>query len=108
MCEKSGIGIGGYRTGQSILSRRDRKEMATITIPDEYMKAIGLTESELLVEFACRLFDAGKLRLTSAARLAGLDRVGMEDALMQRKIAIYRPTIQDMKDDLAAFDRLGI
>jgi predicted HTH domain antitoxin len=82
--------------------------MSTITIPDEFLKEAGLDEREAVVELACRLFDVGKLSLISAARLAGLDRHGMEEALAQRKIAIYRPTIQDVMDDLAAFDRLGI
>jgi predicted HTH domain antitoxin len=82
--------------------------MSTITIPDEFLKEAGLNEQEAVVEFACRLFDAGKLRLMSAARLAGLDRVGIEDALMQRKIAIYRPTLEDLAHDLAVLDQLGI
>jgi predicted HTH domain antitoxin len=82
--------------------------MPTLRIPDELLKEAGLTEREALVEFACRLFDAGKLSLWSAAKLAGLDRPGMEDALLERGIAIYRPTVTDLADDLAALDRLGI
>jgi predicted HTH domain antitoxin len=82
--------------------------MSTITIPDDLLKEAGLDAREALVEFACRLFDAGKLPLMSAARLAGLDRHGMEEALLGRNLSIYRPTPQDLADDLAAFERLGI
>ncbi|MCC6123579.1 MAG: UPF0175 family protein [Pirellulales bacterium] len=82
--------------------------MATITIPDEFLKAAGLKERELLIEIACRLFDAGKLSLTFAARLANLDRNGIEDELMKRKIPIYRPTLEDLTHDLAVLDRFGI
>lgn len=82
--------------------------MATVTIPDEVLRQAGLTEREALVEFACRLFDAGKVSLWSAARLSGLDRNGIEDALLERKIPIYRPTVDDLAQDLATLDRLGI
>ena len=37
--------------------------MSTINIPDDLLKEAGLDEREALVEFACRLFDAGKLPL---------------------------------------------
>jgi predicted HTH domain antitoxin len=82
--------------------------MSTITIPDDILKEAGLNPQEALVEFACRLFDAGRLTLHSAGKLAGLDRNNMEDALSQRKIPIYRPTIEDLHQDLAAMKRMGI
>jgi predicted HTH domain antitoxin len=82
--------------------------MSTITIPDEFLKEAGLDPQEALIEFACRLFDAGRLTLHSAGKLSGLDRVGMEEALFQRKIPIYRPTVEDVREDVAAMKRLGI
>ncbi len=82
--------------------------MATLTIPDQVLRQAGLTEHEALVEFACRLFDAGKLTLWSAAQLAGLDRTGIEDALLERGISVYRPTADDLAQDLETLDRLGI
>ena len=42
--------------------------MATLSIPDHVLRQAGLTERDALVEFACRLFDAGKITLWSAAR----------------------------------------
>ena len=75
---------------------------------EEDLKEAGLTEREAVVEFACRLFDAGRLTLWSAARLAGLDRAGMEDALLARGIPIYRPQIADLNEDLATLDHLGL
>ena len=81
--------------------------MSTLTIPDDVMKEAGLDEHGALIEFACRLFDAGKLTLWSAAKLAGLDRTGMEGELIARGIAIYRPSPEDLTNDLAALDRLG-
>jgi len=49
-----------------------------VVIPDETLKQAGLSEKEALIEIACRLFDAGKLHLNQAARLAGITRYELE------------------------------
>ncbi len=82
--------------------------MAALPIPDDLLKEAGLTEKEALIELACRLFDAGRLTLFSSARLAGLDRNGMEDALIERGIRIYRPTVGEVVEDVSALKRLGV
>ncbi len=80
--------------------------MPLLEIPDEILKLAGLSEREAMVEFACRLFDAGKLPLWPAAKLAALSRVEMQAALRQRRIAVYRPTLQDFAEDMAAVKEL--
>jgi predicted HTH domain antitoxin len=87
--------------------RRGGRNM-TLTLPDDVVKQTGLTEREILIELACRLFDAGKLYLWPAAQVAGLSRVEMEGELIKRKIKIYRPTVEDLAEELAGLDRLGI
>ena len=82
--------------------------MSTITIPDELLKEAGIKPGEVLVEFACRLFDAGKLTLWSAAKLAKLDRNGIEDALLERGIPVYRPQLSDLNEDLATLKHLKV
>jgi predicted HTH domain antitoxin len=79
-----------------------------LTIPDEVLQEAGLSEREALIEFACRLYDIGKLPLWPAAKLVGLTRGEFEEQLMLRKIPIYRPTPEDLANDLAALDRMGI
>jgi predicted HTH domain antitoxin len=79
-----------------------------VIISDETLQAAGLTEREAKIEIACRLFDAGKLPLWPAAKLACMSRGEFEVELGQRNIAVYRPTERDLADDLAALDRLGI
>src|SRR6266516_6950676 len=61
-----------------------------VVIPDETLKQAGLSEKEALIEIACRLFDAGKLHLNQAARLAGITRYELESELMSREIDVYR------------------
>ena len=77
-----------------------------VVISDETLQQAGMTEREAVVEIACRLFDAGKLALWPAAKMAGLSRVEFESELMKREIPVYRPTLQDLKDDLATLERL--
>jgi len=79
-----------------------------VVIPDETLRAAGLTEREAVVEIACHLFETGKLALWPAARLAGLSRSDFEAELGLRKIAVYRPTVEDLAEDLAALERLGL
>jgi predicted HTH domain antitoxin len=80
----------------------------TVNIPDELLKDTGLTERDVLIELACRLFDVEKLALWQAAKVAGLSRGELKEELAKRKIALYRPTPEDLVKELAAMDRLGI
>jgi predicted HTH domain antitoxin len=79
-----------------------------LIISDAALREAGLTESDARIEFACRLFDADKLTLWGAAKLAGLSRVAFEEELRIRQIAWLRPKVQDLTDELAALDRLAI
>jgi predicted HTH domain antitoxin len=79
-----------------------------LVILDKTLLEAGLTSGDALVEFACRLFDVDKISLWPAARLAGLSHVAFEQALRERKIAVYRPQPSDLADDLLALDRLGV
>lgn len=74
--------------------------MSTLHIPDDILRQAGISESEALVELACRLFDTGKLTLFFAARLAQLSKDEFEDVLLSRKIPIYRMSEEDLENDL--------
>jgi predicted HTH domain antitoxin len=78
----------------------------SITISDELLREAGMSDREALVEIACRLFEAGKLTLPLAARLAGVDRGEMEDQLLDRKIPLYRPSLEDYRSDVDALRKL--
>jgi predicted HTH domain antitoxin len=79
-----------------------------LTIPDDVLRQAGLTEREARIEFACRLFDAGKIALRAAIQIADLTRSEMEDALLDRGIAIYRPTMDDLRQDIENLRRAGV
>ena len=77
-----------------------------LVIDDHTLKQAGLTEQEARIEFACRLYDAGKLSKVAAARLCQLDRVAFESELQKRNIDIFRYTSDDLDRDVATLDRL--
>lgn len=71
-----------------------------LVITDDQLGAMKMDEQSARVEIACRLFDAERLSLPAAAKFAGLSRAAMEGELRNRAIAIYRPTIADVRRDL--------
>lgn len=75
-------------------------ERMTVNFPEDLTRNTGLSERELLVEFACWLFDRERLELWPAAQLAGLSRGEFEVELLKRRIPAYRPTIDDLDNDL--------
>jgi hypothetical protein len=52
-----------------------------LVIPDETLQLAGMDEREAKIEIACRLFDAGKLTIGHAARLADLSVAEFEQQL---------------------------
>ena len=79
-----------------------------LTISDLVLEQAGLTEGEARLEIACRLFQSYRLSLWQAAQCAGLARVEMEAAILRRGIALYEVTEEQLHNELAAMDRLGI
>lgn len=78
-----------------------------LTITDEELQAAGVSAEVARLELACRLFQAGKLDLWPAARLAGLTRVQMEEALHDRKIPIYVITEEYWQQELTSLKWLS-
>jgi predicted HTH domain antitoxin len=80
----------------------------SLTITDEQLQVMKMSAEEARIEIACRLFDAEKLDFHDARRLAGLDRVGFEEALYDRRIPLFRPTVEDLEQDLEGLRRMGV
>jgi predicted HTH domain antitoxin len=71
-----------------------------LVISDEELAAMKLDERNARIEIACRLFDAERLSLPGAAKFAGLSRAAMEGELRRRRISLYRPTVDELHQDL--------
>jgi predicted HTH domain antitoxin len=79
----------------------------TLNIPEGILEQAGLTEREVLIELACRLFDADKLGKSAAARLCGMDRTAFEFELDKRKLPLYHMTDEDWEIDQKSARKAG-
>ncbi len=77
-----------------------------ISITDAVAKRLGSTEREVLIELACRLYDADVIEKPDATRLCGLQRVDFEAELRKRGLAVWHADY-DFDEDLAALRGLG-
>ena len=78
-----------------------------LVIPDELLKAAGMSEREAKIEIACRWFDAGKLAIGHAAHFAGISEIEFENQLQLRGIPRYRYTDQMLEQDVTTLKKLG-
>lgn len=78
-----------------------------LTITDEELATAGLSESEARLEFACRLYDAGKLTMPAAARMAGVSRTEFEAALLERNLPLIRVNDAYWQQETESLRRLG-
>ena len=78
-----------------------------LVISDETLRAAGMDEPEAKVEIACRWFEAGKLAMGHAARLAGLSEAEFEAQLQLRGIPRYRYTEETLEHDVEVLKKLG-
>lgn len=100
----SSIGLLGPGIYVRILPEND---FMPLVIPDETLRAAGMNEREARVEIACRLFDAGKLAIGHAARLAGLSEAEIEAEFELRGIPRYRYTEEMLEHDVEVLKKLG-
>lgn len=77
-----------------------------LVISDETLHAAGLSEQDARLEFACRLFDAGKLSFGHAAQLAGVDELEFERQLTARGLPRHRLTEEKLLQDVETLKRL--
>ena len=78
-----------------------------LVIPDDALRAAGMSEREAKVEIACRWFDAAKLTIGHAARLAGLSETEFERELEHRDIPRFRYTEEMVEQDVEVLKKLG-
>jgi len=76
-----------------------------LVIPDDIIKATGMSDADLKKEIAIFLFQLEKLTLEQASRLAGLPRLQFQHLLASRKIALHYD-IDEFKADLQTLQEL--
>ena len=68
----------------------------TLTIPD----SLDLTNRELVMLVASRLYEQGKLSLEQAAELAGLTKRTFAEVLNQYNVSIFNFPSTDLSSDV--------
>ncbi len=72
----------------------------TVTIPDEIALKSGVTDRDLLIEIACRLFDKEKISKFEATSMTGLSRVEFENEMVKRGLPWIRISDADGLADI--------
>jgi predicted HTH domain antitoxin len=68
---------------------RISSRVMTLTLSDDILKAVHLSESELKAELAVTLFQQNRLTLSQAARLAQMPQLDFQRLLANREISIH-------------------
>ena len=79
--------------------------MMKLAIPDDILKASGVTEADCLIALSVRLYADRRISLAQALRLSGLDRLAFERQLAQRDVTLY--TVSDLHEDVDTLKKLG-
>jgi predicted HTH domain antitoxin len=58
---------------------------AKLTLPEDFLVASGLTESDCLIELAVHLCARRRISVEQAVRLSGLSREEFDDAFEKRE-----------------------
>lgn len=78
----------------------------SLVIGDEVLRASGLTEAELRFELAVHLFEASRLTMAQAARLADTPLAAFMRLLGERGIPPHYD-VAEFREDLAAIEPLA-
>lgn len=77
----------------------------SLTIPDEVIESIGISETELLREIAVILFRDKKLSIGRASRLARMNLMEFRRLLASRQISVgYGLT--ELQEDLKTLEQI--
>ncbi|MEM7658934.1 MAG: UPF0175 family protein [Bacteroidota bacterium] len=71
----------------------------TIEIADELLRQTRLSEEELKLELAIRLFEIERLSFGQARKLAGLHVIAFQQALAKQRISLHYE-VEEFEQDL--------
>ena len=75
-----------------------------IDLPDEVVRAAGLTEKACLTELAVQLYASRRVTIAQALELCRMTRSEFQKELGKREISLY--TVEDLHADMAALEEL--
>ena len=63
---------------------------------------LTVSEGEAKVLFAVKLYEAGRVSLGQAARLAGFSKRSFIDVLGQHKVAVFNYSTEDLREEFGS------
>ncbi len=79
----------------------------SLLIPDELVRASGLSEAELLQELVLLLFQREKLTLGKASQVLGITQLKFQALFASRDLYIHYD-IEDLHEDVKNLQELGL
>lgn len=70
----------------------------SINIPQEYLKAAGMTEKDMKLEIALIFYQRKVISIGKAAQLAGINRLDFQKAMKARNIPVNYDVAELMQD----------
>ncbi|SDG77992.1 Predicted antitoxin, contains HTH domain [Dyadobacter soli] len=77
-----------------------------LELNDNVIKSTGLTEQELRIELAVRLYEDGKITVGQGGTMTGLGSIRFQKELGKRKIA-WHYDVEDLHADLETLKKLS-
>ncbi len=77
----------------------------SVTISDELLHSMRMSEGELKQELAVLLFQKDKLTLAQAAAVAGMTRLQLQHLLASRQIPVHYD-VTDFEEDLRTLNEM--
>ncbi|MGG7661388.1 UPF0175 family protein [Dyadobacter sp. BHUBP1] len=77
-----------------------------LELNDNVIKSTGLSEQELRIELAVRLYEDGKITVGQGGTMTGLGSIRFQQELGKRKIA-WHYDVEDLHADLETLKKLS-
>lgn len=78
----------------------------SLVIPDELLKASGLSETELMLEVVIMLFQQERISIGKASQLVGMNQIEFQSLLANRGICIHYD-VAEFQEDLKTLQEMG-
>lgn len=78
----------------------------SLTISDEILDSIGLSEPELLIEIAVMLFQQERASLGKASKIANMNYVEFQELLARRNISLHYD-VEEFEEDVKNLTQNG-
>ncbi|MCG8327855.1 MAG: UPF0175 family protein [Chitinophagales bacterium] len=74
-----------------------------VQVTTDFLKTIGMSESEFLIEMAVHFYDIGKMSMGQARNFANLDQISFQKEMAKRDVLI-KYDVEDLEADLRTLE----